>query len=213
MDKPDALSPSQDIVGAQWVADRVVAGSLVPTGFAAYTRILHPATLWADDRETDVRWADVAHAAATSMPPDATWETVAGRWRPHGQPGVWDDEPIEGQPPPAHAARLAKRLRQFTTTPDLCRYAVWDGYGALTVPRAGVPRLPLPNRPMLLLTGPLTAATTSLEAPPFDRRANLWWPDDQAWFVATDLESTSTTVGGSLECIAALVADDLLETL
>jgi hypothetical protein len=204
-----ALTVSLDLGPAQWLP----ADSLVPPGFAAYARVLHPAIRWVDDREVPVRWSQVAAADSRRVDAASTWEAVAGQWAPDGRPGLWDDEPIEGQPAPQQTARLITLLAAFTTDPDRCRYAVWDGYGSLVVPRDGVPRVALAGRSMLLLSGPLAAAGTSLEAAPFDRRANLWWPDDRAWFVATDVEATSTIVGGSRECIAALLADDDLETV
>jgi hypothetical protein len=225
MDKPGTLTPSADVGPARWIAAGVPhrIAAPVPAGFEAYARILHPALRWDDDVEVEVPWAEVAAATHTPLHPGVTWETVAGRWHPHGHPGVWDEEPIEGQPSPRQAARLVTLLAAHTTDQDHCRYAVWDGYGALTLPRDGVPRfdlpgldlpgLDLPRRSMLLLTGPLAAAGTSLESAPFDRRANLWWPDDRAWFVGTDVEATSTYVGGSRACVDALLGDDVLEAL
>jgi hypothetical protein len=203
-----ALTVSLDVGPAQWLA----ADSTVPPGLPARARLLHPAVRWVDDHEVDVRWSQVAAADGGTVGPGSSWETVAGDWAPDGRPGVWDDEPIEGQPPPHQAARLAELLAHFTTVPGRCWYAVWDGYGSLAFPRSGVPRVAVGGRSMLVLTGPLTAATTSLERPPFDRRANLWWPDDRAWLVATEVDATSTVVAGSPECIAAVLADDSLET-
>lgn len=40
---------------------------------------------------------------------------------------------------------------------------------------------------------------------------SFWWPADRAWFVSTDIDITSTYVGGSETLIEALLADDLLE--
>ncbi len=47
----------------------------------------------------------------------------------------------------------------------------------------------------------------------FWQSANLWWPDDRAWFVATEIDLMSTYVGGSRECIDALLAAPKLEVL
>jgi hypothetical protein len=210
MEPVGALTISLDVGPAQWLA----ADTLVPPGFDAYARLLHPAVRWVDDREVPVTWAQVAAVEGTGpVGPVTSWETVAGAWAPDGHPGVWDDEPIEGQPAPEQTVRLIALLAAFTADQHRCRYAVWDGYGSLAVPRDGVPRVALAGRSMLLLSGPLSAATTSLEKPPFDRRANLWWPDDHAWFVATDVEATSTTVAGSRALVEALLADDALEAV
>ena len=42
---------------------------------------------------------------------------------------------------------------------------------------------------------------------------NIWWPTDRAWFVATDIDLDSTYVGGSVECIEALLGHDVLEAV
>ena len=77
----------------------------------------------------------------------------------------------------------------------------------------GYPRIQLPHRPMLLWAGPLSAATTSFDPPPDDQRASLWWPEDRAWCVPTDVDLMTTYVGGGPECIDALVTDDELEAM
>lgn len=41
--------------------------------------------------------------------------------------------------------------------------------------------------------------------------ANLFWPGDRAWCVATEIDLDSTYVGGSVELIADLLADPRLE--
>lgn len=223
MDKPvtvGALTLSKDVGPAGWIVaagrpdiGRSDAGRLIPAGLEAYARILHPAVRWDGDVEVEVLWSQVAAATGSLVHPAVTWEAVAGVWAPDGQPGVWDDEPIEGQPAQSQVRRLVTLLAGFTTEPNRCWYAVWDGYGALGLPRDDVPRVELPGTSMLLLSGRLDAAGTSLESPPFDRRANLWWPDDHAWVVATDVYATSTLIGGSAACIAAVLADDQIEAL
>ncbi len=40
---------------------------------------------------------------------------------------------------------------------------------------------------------------------------NLWWPDDRAWCVATELDMQSTYIGGSRACVDQLLGDDRLE--
>jgi hypothetical protein len=48
---------------------------------------------------------------------------------------------------------------------------------------------------------------------PFDQSPNLWWPEDRAWFVATEIDFDSTFVGGDDPLIAVLVTDRRLEAL
>ena len=40
---------------------------------------------------------------------------------------------------------------------------------------------------------------------------SFWWPADRAWFVSTDIDISSTYVGGSAELAERLLADELLE--
>ncbi|MFL6141792.1 MAG: hypothetical protein ACJ72N_07985 [Labedaea sp.] len=48
---------------------------------------------------------------------------------------------------------------------------------------------------------------------PWHLHPNLWWPDDRAWCVATEIDLTSTYVGGGIEAIGAILADPRLEAL
>lgn len=142
------------------------------------------------------------------------WSSITGSWRHDDtQPGLWDREPSGGSLPIRQAARLAALLSGHTAKRGRCWFGVWDGFGALAVPREGVTRVRMPQRPMLVLSGPLSAVTTSLERAPWDQRANLWWPEDRAWCVATDVDLMSTYVAGSRACIAAVVASTDLEAM
>ena len=42
---------------------------------------------------------------------------------------------------------------------------------------------------------------------------NIWWPDDRAWCVATDIDMMTTYVGGSIEAISAVLTAPQLEAL
>lgn len=49
---------------------------------------------------------------------------------------------------------------------------------------------------------------------PFSRyqSASLWWPEDRAWFLATEIDLNSTYVGGSRAAIDAIMASPHLES-
>lgn len=77
---------------------------------------------------------------------------------------------------------------------------------------------------MLLLTGPLSALPNtsfrdSWYGPGWDNPANgyrspsLWWSDDRAWCVASDVDLQSTYLGASAECVQRLIHDGQLEVL
>jgi hypothetical protein len=42
---------------------------------------------------------------------------------------------------------------------------------------------------------------------------NIWWPDDRAWCVATELDGYSSYVGGSRACIDSVLASPDVETI
>ena len=63
----------------------------------------------------------------------------------------------------------------------------------------------------MLSRGPVERAAANFAEEPPEQSANLWWPDDRAWFVATDVDLMTTYVGGSAACIADLLAADGLE--
>jgi len=87
---------------------------------------------------------------------------------------------------------------------------MWEGFGGLDSGEVRE-RVELPGRNYLLYSGPVDRA---LESPhPFDQSPNLWWPDDHAWFVATEIDFDSTFVGGDDDLIAVLVTDRRLEAL
>lgn len=213
----------KDVGEADWVVGgvasfgRLVAGSLVPGGFEGYARLFHPAyhsvvahpahpAHSAHLDETEVRWGTVAAANQRGAHAGMQWPAVAG---PSGG-GTWDEEPEAGSLPIAQAAALLAVLERFTGSED-CFYAIWDGFGGLTVPLDG-PRVEMPGRPMVLLRGPLAdAAEVSMEDWPWQQSPSLWWPEDRAWCVATDVDQNSTYLGASRACVDALVAAPALE--
>ena len=68
------------------------------------------------------------------------------------------------------------------------------------------------GRDYLVYTGPLTAMSSFFEGFWTDS-PNIWWPEDRAWCVATDIDPDSTYVGGQADCIDALTSDSRFEVL
>lgn len=227
---------------AWWVADRIHdfgldVGSLVPDGFEAYARILHPATRDDGDSETTVRWAEVAAANGRTVHGEMQWSHVSGVAENAGSvPGLWDTEPEVGNLPRPDAVRLSAVLSAFTTTPDRAWFCVWSGWGSLRIgppaaplsrgghlgrfirrrrkhPPAPDPTVMLPAREYHLFAGPVAAAAETMAHPPLWRSANLWWPDDRAWCVATEIDLSTTYVGGSAQSVAAVLAASGLESM
>ena len=64
------------------------------------------------------------------------------------------------------------------------------------------------------LSRPAGAVAVSLAAQPrVGRSASLWWPQDHAWCVGTDIDLMTTYVGGSARCVQRLLAEATLEIL
>ena len=181
---PDVTIPSS-AAAADWLPDRLgtfgtVVG-LVPGGYDAYLFVDH---------------ATAAVSRSTTAPP----EVVAG---------------------------LASSLTGHTLTPARGWFGIWTGYGwtssrTLVSTRATrrerrrlkqadesqaetlgseldlIPRFEFPGREYYLLSGRALAGAR-IESPDGHglQPPDLWWPDDRAWFVATDTDLSWTYVAGS----------------
>ena len=215
------LPMETDVSSAVWVSSGRrrgtpgTVGALVPAVFEAYARILHPAVRYAGDDDVEVPWAEVAAHNGTVAHPLMQWVPLTGSWdyrSSDSQPPVWDDAPSEGHLPVAVAARLAAVLRRHTTTPDDCRFGRWAGFGFDAAALERVPQLLLRGgHDVVVVRGTVDDAVRNLAPEPHEQSANLWWPEDRAWFVATDIDLVSTYVGGSAACIAAVLEDAGLE--
>jgi hypothetical protein len=65
----------------------------------------------------------------------------------------------------------------------------------------------------MLYSGPIEAALASLDLPFDTPSPNLWWPEDRAWIVLTEIDYAWTYVGGTAAHIETLLASDTLEVL
>lgn len=76
-------------------------------------------------------------------------------------------------------------------------------------------RLRVPGRDYLLFQGPLDAVMSFLDHFPrgWSQSPSIWWPDDRAWCVATEIDNPDTYVGGSDACIERILSCRDLEAL
>ena len=209
------LIPETDVSPAAWVVAGVRpfgagVGSLVPDGFEACARVLHPAEL----DGADVRWAAVAAANGRIAHAGMEWVAITGSWDYLGrdtQPGLWDVAPADGYLPARAARSLAAVLGRFTPVQRYW-FGVWEGYGVLPAGwERRYPRIAMPQRAMYLLAGSRADAGRPIPSFTWEQSATLWWPDDHSWCVATDLDLMSTYVGGSRACVDAIVSSAELE--
>ena len=207
---------------AGWLADRLsrpsadlAVGSLVPSGYPAVVRVLHPAS---DEDGEPARWADVAAATGRRVHPLVQWDAVSTVVRgARTRPG-WDgEEPDPGNLDPDSLAALVGVLREHTGTPQECWCCLWEGWGPVggSAAAARRGRVRVGERDHLLLSGPLEVAlelgqqvSPTLLVP---QSPNLLWPADRAWCAATEVDLDSTLVAGSAELVDAVLAHPDLE--
>jgi hypothetical protein len=178
--------------------------SFLPDRFEAYARVHHPFEHGRDG--TLHPWREVSPDGEALRDPVLAGKFAYDGWE-HGQATV-------GRLPAPLIEPLVEHLASATTTPDRCFFAVWEGHGDTVVPHTLAPRLQLPERGYHVFAGPIEGARTSLsDIEWYHLSANLWWPADRAWCVATEIDLAWTYVGGSRACIDDLLADPRLETV
>jgi hypothetical protein len=240
----EEMTPSEAVENADWIGARLHpfkaydVGAVIPTGFAAYARILHPASTWRD--RADVRWSEVAASSGKTIHPLVQFHAIAtpvpGR---ELEAKPWSGEPETGTLSDRQARALSRLGEKHMSTPEACWFCLWEGFGyfapggmiearayfAEGSPRH-LPRLPFsfqkkpsrrsvagkrvtPNdaRSYLLFTGSVGEAVGWEDGP------NIWWPDDRAWCVASEIDLPYSYVGGSAALIEELVADPEVEAL
>ena len=101
-------------------------------------------------------------------------------------------------------------LGSYTATPSKAYAAIWEGWTSMA-PRPQVLRVEIPNRAMLLFTGPVEALRDAPALAWYGSAAcvfqdpHLVWPEDQAWCLACEVdEEIEFTVGCSGEASQAL---------
>jgi hypothetical protein len=129
-------------------------------------------------------------------------------------------------------ARLRVHLAGRTKPPGDCFHGLWAGAvcGMHGEPARGIspwfpasvltgPKVRIPNREYMLFRGhldevghwgatdPATGSSKDEELP----APHLLWPADHRWFVATDVDSGFTWVGGSQGLTGAVIADPKLD--
>jgi len=157
--RPDADPAEADWWDTAWSAGTPPAvGFLIPRGFEAYARVLHPAH---DSTGREVTWAQVAAECGTAMHPEVQWHRVSGGrdLDPHGRgpdPDRWvGNAPVEGMIERSRFAALAEVLARHTRTPEETIVAFWNGFGTWPVSWQDAPVVRQPGRAYYLFRRPV----------------------------------------------------------
>lgn len=199
----DSVTSPATAAGANWIGASCLGewgtiGALVPNRYESVLRVHppapHPGDWWSSYGELweAVASVGVRHTSTSDRAFFAVWEG-------HGFETVsshlaWRDPPVDDT---ERRSREAKRAQ----------LRVVDQQRNATVSAAlrQIPRFDLPHRRYYLVEGPVTAVT-DIRHPDGDgwRNPDLFWPDDRAWFVATDVDFWSLYVGGTAGFITEL---------
>jgi len=208
---------TQDVSLGQWIIEGT-SGSLgndiadlVPRGFDAYAKILHP---------EEVGILPILPQAVrllmeyTSTPTNATaaiWEGWGGLASSGGQASLMlaNQSTFLTQVCLALQRQWLHVLSQFRPPPQL-------GTGILPADVAAGPKLEMPDRAYYLVRLDLhDLATYGWEDrvlwadPPLTRTPSLLWPDDHAWVLATEIDLDWTVIAGSCGLVEDLIRSDL----
>ncbi|MFH8252876.1 hypothetical protein ACH3VR_21095 [Microbacterium sp. B2969] len=231
-----------DVAAGGWIRDRLddpwrgTMHDVVPHGFAAYARILHPRVSELS-REREEGRIDPAvlsvvasHLAAHSGTPEihvAVWDGWGGLVGGLGvppTPAVARSSNADGEDSadPAVLERHREMLARSIHDPfnNVFRKHVWLP-GILSDEISRGPRLVLPHREHVLFRGTIDELMDAAwaqrvpwaepQAPQFTASPSLVWPDDRAWVLATDVDADATIVAGPPALIRTLSTDARIE--
>jgi hypothetical protein len=180
-----------------WGKDRIRLWSFLPDTFEAYARFPNHLEHEMEGGVQDHRLQELARVLApfTSRPERcwlASW-VGWGSWGPGSSSALTDD------PPPRRGLWRRRRARR-----DVQRLAL-ETHQKLSA----LPQLRTEHRKYFLFTARLSDVA-SFAIGPFTQTPSIWWPDDRAWCVATEVDGYDSYVGGSRACIEAVLASELL---
>jgi hypothetical protein len=210
---------------ADWLKERLegkagsTVASVVPGGFEAYARVLHPAQVEGDGEASSARWAEVASLSDLPLLPDARFHSVA---LPPDDAGDADltkyRPPRRGSLTAEDATVLASVLRGATPDAGDCWFCLWEGYAWQGRASDPIPpeildgaKVSVSGREFVLYKGPVEACC-AVEGP-VCQTANIWWPADTSWCVVSDIDLPWTYVGGTAAVVEQLCGRSDIEVL
>lgn len=176
----------------------------VPAGLDRYCRILH--RVYSSDGPL-LPWSGYAQSVGVEIGPRTHWHEIARR-----DPQLQNVGPVESSLDEASAQAFLKFLARHLD-PNASIYAgFWIGWSWLHGIDPNFPTAPLGLRDYVLFSVPLSALIREYRSDP-SQFPGVLWPEDQSWYLSTDVDYNSTLVGGTDEFISSLIADQPLESL
>jgi hypothetical protein len=249
---PEEVELQNDLSPSEWILPRLLpwgsgqgtrVASIVPAGFPAYVRVLHPARRTEPDpevtwRNVDVTWREVADWSGRVYHSGMQFGALSAPIPAVTGPSPFNQDPWEGRLFPNDCHALFSALAKWTTTPDACWLGIWEGWGTFGYPRsmsftqpedpevrrmgtelveiaASLHSAPRFEHPgrNYLLAKAPCRAVCELGRPPLDVTPSLVWPTDLAWCVGTEIDFDSTLVAASEACAEVLLSDHRLEAV
>lgn len=249
---PEEVRLQSDLSPSVWILPRLLpsfltsgngmpVGAVIPSGFPAYVRVLHPARRTEPDpivtwRDVDTTWREVADWSGRTYHPLMQFGPLSASMPGTSGPSPFTQEPWQGHLFADQCHTLHTILAARTTTPETCWLGIWEGWGAFGYPRSmsftetestevnrmGEQLHEIAERVRsasrfehparrYLLAKAPSASICELGRGPLDITPSLAWPDDRSWCVGTEIDFDSTLIGASEECAAALLSDNKLE--
>jgi hypothetical protein len=203
--------------------------TVVPRGYETYVRIFHHAEEQVGGEWVRRRWAEVAQRTGGHMHSMMQFERFS--WPHKPRDGTLDrDEAtslvalLRRHTATPDACWLAIWAGYGELTGGIGVLVRWEPglRGWLRRRRArrrhgleppadlrAAPQISLPAREYFLYRAPIDVVPRFEFLPGDLQTPNMWWPEDRAWFVGTEIDLDSTLVACSRECATALLASDL----
>ncbi len=213
------VTPNDDVSAAGWLVERTTGFgaqevvNLIPADlYEACVRILHDR----DRPHADGPWSEVAAQCGTVMHPLVQFEALCGEHprskATHTYDFIQNNTPSIGRLDEVMFIILTDLLGGHTPHDETVWAGIWHGLGCFPAGWDAAATFALPGREYFLFRVSLAeAATINVSnwdpSTPVDYPVypNLWWSDDRAWIVASEIDLDSTLVAGS-----AALADDIL---
>jgi hypothetical protein len=231
---PQGTELQLDTAPADWIADRMLSWgrdvgtrvcAIVPTGYDAYVRVFHHAEERPGSESIRRRWDELAQRSGRQMHPAVQFDRFG--WPTPPQEGSLDrDEATAlvsmlrahtttpnicwlavwngfGHLAGLVSVRVARErgLRAWLQRRRAVRGDMFQPPSDL----ADAPTVSLPAREYFLYRGPIDVVPRFEHMPGHLQTPNMWWPEDRAWFVATEIDFNSTLVACTRACAETLL--------